>query len=64
MLKSYEAIYKNGMLQWLTPFPQHQTKALQKMNKQYRLEQLLAQMPSGYKPEEEEWGTAVGKEIW
>lgn len=30
----------------------------------YKLEDLVAQMPDDYKPQEEEWGSPVGKEIW
>ncbi|KHD06460.1 hypothetical protein PN36_03750 [Candidatus Thiomargarita nelsonii] len=30
----------------------------------YSLEELLAKMPSDYKPHEENWGPPVGKEVW
>jgi len=34
------------------------------LGKKYSLEELLAKMPSDYKPHEENWGTPVGKEVW
>ncbi len=30
----------------------------------YRLEDLVAQMPENYAPQEEDWGEAVGEEVW
>lgn len=30
----------------------------------YRLEDLLAQMPDDYVPEEVDWGRPVGREVW
>jgi len=32
--------------------------------KKYSLEELVAKMPSDYKPHEENWGPPVGKEVW
>ena len=30
----------------------------------YRLEELVAQMPDEYSPDEEPWGEPVGREVW
>jgi antitoxin MazE len=30
----------------------------------YRLEDLVARMPEGYEPVEEDWGGPVGREAW
>ncbi len=30
----------------------------------YRLEDLVARMPEGYEPAEENWGAPVGRETW
>jgi antitoxin MazE len=30
----------------------------------YRLEDLVARMPEGYEPQEEDWGEPVGREVW
>lgn len=30
----------------------------------YRIEDLVARIPKGYKPREEEWGRPVGREAW
>ena len=30
----------------------------------YRLEDLVARMPDGYEPHEEDWGEPVGREVW
>jgi antitoxin MazE len=30
----------------------------------YRLEDLVARMPEGYEPSEEDWGPPVGREAW
>jgi antitoxin component of MazEF toxin-antitoxin module len=30
----------------------------------YRLEELVARMPEGYEPSEEDWGSPVGREVW
>lgn len=30
----------------------------------YRLEDLVAEMPEGYEPQEEDWGGPVGREVW
>lgn len=30
----------------------------------YNLADLVAQMPNDYKPQEENWGSPVGKEVW
>jgi len=34
------------------------------LGKKSSLEELVAKMPSDYKPHEENWGTPVGKEVW
>jgi antitoxin MazE len=34
------------------------------LGKKYSLEELVAKMPSDYKPHEENWGPPVGKEVW
>lgn len=30
----------------------------------YRLQDLVARMPEDYVPQEEDWGEAVGREVW
>jgi len=30
----------------------------------YKLEALIANMPPGYKPQEEDWGKTAGREVW
>ncbi len=30
----------------------------------HRLEELVSQIPAGYRPEETDWGTPVGGEAW
>ncbi len=30
----------------------------------YKLETLIAKMPSEYKPQEEDWGKTAGREVW
>ena len=30
----------------------------------YRLEDLVARIPKGYRPKEENWGRPVGREVW
>jgi len=30
----------------------------------YKLEALIAKMPSEYKPQEEDWGRTAGREVW
>ena len=37
--------------------------AAQVMGK-YKLETLIAKMPSEYKPQEEDWGKTAGREVW
>ena len=36
----------------------------QRVRGRYRLEDLLAEMPDGYEPGEEDWGEPVGREVW
>jgi len=36
----------------------------QQVRGRYRLEELLAQIPEGYEPAEEDWGAPVGREAW
>ena len=36
----------------------------QRVRGRYRLEDLLAQMPDGYEPSEEDWGEPAGREVW
>ncbi len=36
----------------------------QRVRGRYRLEDLLARMPDGYQPCEEDWGGPVGREVW
>jgi antitoxin MazE len=36
----------------------------QRVRGRYRLEDLLAQMPEGYEPAEEDWGPPIGREEW
>ena len=35
-----------------------------KVRGRYDLKTLIAQMPKKYEPEEQDWGTPVGKEVW
>jgi antitoxin MazE len=37
---------------------------LPEIRKKYRLEDLVARLPKGYKPSEEDLGAPVGKEEW
>jgi antitoxin MazE len=37
---------------------------LPEVGKKYRLEDLVARIPKGYKPSEEDLGAPVGKEEW
>jgi len=30
----------------------------------YKLEELIAKMPSKYNPQEEDWGKPTGREVW
>jgi len=36
----------------------------QRVRGRYRLEDLVAQIPEGYEPAEEDWGPPVGREAW
>ena len=36
----------------------------QKRKSQYKLDELLAQIPAGFKNDETDWGKPVGKEKW
>jgi antitoxin MazE len=36
----------------------------QRIRGRYRLEDLVARMPSDYEPVEEDWGQPVGREVW
>jgi antitoxin MazE len=36
----------------------------QRIRGRYRLEDLVARMPEGYEPAEEDWGSPVGRELW
>lgn len=33
-------------------------------NKKYNIKDLVSKMPENYKPNEEDWGHPIGKEIW
>ena len=35
-----------------------------KVRGRYRLQDLIAKIPKGYRAEETDWGTSVGKEAW
>lgn len=37
---------------------------IKRLRGKYALRQLTAQMPKNYKPGAEEWGKAVGREVW
>jgi antitoxin MazE len=39
-------------------------KPVQHLRGKYQLKNLCAKIPRNYKPVEEHWGNAVGKEIW
>ena len=36
----------------------------QRVRGRYRLADLVARMPHGYEPHEEDWGEPVGREVW
>jgi len=38
--------------------------AAAKVREKYKLETLIAKMPSEYKPQEEDWGKTAGREVW
>ncbi len=78
MLKSYEAFYDGNQFTWLNQAPpklkkkvrvvlviEEEPPAAQTQAKsKYNLADLVAQMPDDYKPQEENWGSPVGKEVW
>ena len=37
---------------------------IKQLRGRYRLKDLIAQMPKGYKRGEEDWGKPMGKEVW
>ncbi len=39
-------------------------KPVRQSRKKYDLRQLIAKMPKGYQPDNEEWGKPMGREIW
>ena len=75
MLKSYEAFYDGNELTWLNQAPPKLEKKVRvvlvieeepvaQIQAKYNLADLVAQMPNDYKPQEENWGSPVGKEVW
>jgi antitoxin component of MazEF toxin-antitoxin module len=76
MLKSYEAFYDGNELTWLNQAPPKLEKKVRVVlvieeeppveiqKAKYNLADLVAQMPNDYKPQEENWGSPVGKEVW
>lgn len=36
----------------------------QRVRGRYRLEDLVARIPEGYEPAEEDWGPPMGREVW
>lgn len=39
-------------------------RAAAQVRGKYKLETLIARMPSEYKPQEEDWGKPAGREVW
>ena len=39
-------------------------KPVRKIRGKYQLQDLVSQIPQDYKPQEEDWGSAVGLEAW